>query len=1262
MRIVIDMQGAQTESRFRGIGRYTLSFALAVARNRGPHEVILALSGLLPESIEPIRAAFDGLLAQENIRVWHAPGPVQEAGPGNDARRRVAQRVREAFLASLEPDVIHISSLFEGYVDDAVISIGCFHQSTAVSVSLYDLIPLLNPDQYLKPNPRYAQHYQRKIEDLKKADCLLAISEFTRQEGEGHLVASKGRIVNISTAIDSIFRPVCVDDAATAQLRRKFGLRPLFILYTGGSDSRKNLTRLIRAYAALPAPVLAEHQLLLAGKIPDFQIAEYKQLAKALGLKPDDLCFTGYVTDEELVQLYNLCKLFIFPSWHEGFGLPALEAMACGAPVIGANTSSLPEVIGLDAALFDPLDVDSITAKIAQALADNTFRTTLRDHGLQQAQQFSWDQTAQRAIDAWEALPKPEAEPLAVRVHPDGKPRLALVSPMPPERTGIADYSAALLPALSARYHIELVVEQAGVSGALSDTWAVRDAAWLRANVHRIDRVVYQMGNSPFHNYMLPLIKDIPGTVVLHDFYLSGLMAWLQWNGGQEHAWERALYASHGYRALRELREDPEAAKRRYPSNWTVLQWAQGVIVHSHYARSLARQWFPACDSDAWSVVPQPRLPVSATDPRRVREKLGIAADDFVICSFGYLDPTKHNLELLQAWLDSDLSQDQRCRLIFVGDNHGGDYGVSLLRTLRDSAAPGRICITGFAAADVYHDYLAAADLAVQLRRDSRGETSGAVLDCLSYGIPTIVNANGSMAELDTSAVHVLPDEFTQSELVQTLEALWRDAERRQSMRLRAHALISEHHAPAQCADQYAQAIERACRSAQASVPALIEALSACERPDDEALRDLAQAVAASLPLPRPARTLFLDITATCSHDLKTGIERVARSLLTAWLEVPPEGFRVEPVYLSHAHGEWHHRFARKYTLDLLGCPSAGFDDERALPQNGDIVFVLDITGDTLVQATRAGLFDSYRNTGAAVYSVVYDLLPLQLPEVFPPGAEQSHAAWLSAVATFDGAVCISKAVADDFSRWRGTLEAPRHRRRPYVVGWSHLGADVASSAPTRGLPDSAVHVLAQMERRPSFLMVGTLEPRKGYLQALDAFDRLWEQGVEVNLVIVGREGWKGLPPGMRRDISDAVGRLASHPFRDRRLFWLDDASDEYLEQIYRSSTCLLAASYGEGFGLPLIEAAQHGLPLLARDIPVFREVAGAHACYFQATQPSDFASAVQSWLQGFRAGSHITSGGLPWSTWEQSAAMFATAAWGAKLAFTHTPVLRPTE
>lgn len=401
MRIVIDMQGAQAENRFRGIGRYTLGWTLGVIRHRGEHEIILALNGHFSDSIEAIRAAFEGLLPQEHIRVWDAPAV---GAPGDENRRQTAELVREAFLASLHPDVIHVSSLFEGYGNEAVTSIARFDTVSPVSVTLYDLIPLLNAKLYLDPNPGYAAYYGRKINFLKKSALLLAISESSRQEGLQHLGFCEQTVVNVSTAIGAEFAPAHVDEAKATALREKFALTRPFVLYTGGADKRKNLEGLIEAYAALPDDLRRGHQLLFVCKMHDRYIDELKRVAKKQGMQEDELCFTGYVSDDDLILLYRLCRLFVFPSWHEGFGLPALEAMACGAPVIGSNNSSLPEVIGDARALFDPFDVRSICNKMAEALRDEGLRVSLRAHGLQQAKLFSWDETARRSIAAWEQL------------------------------------------------------------------------------------------------------------------------------------------------------------------------------------------------------------------------------------------------------------------------------------------------------------------------------------------------------------------------------------------------------------------------------------------------------------------------------------------------------------------------------------------------------------------------------------------------------------------------------------------------------------------------------------------------------------------------------------------------------------------------------------------------------------------------------------------------------------------------------------------
>lgn len=1245
MRIVIDMQGAQSESRFRGIGRHTMAFARAVVRNRGQHEVFLALNGLFADSVEPIRSAFHGLLPKENIRVWYAPGPVKECDPANHPRRVVAEQIREAFLASLKPDIIHIVSMFEGFIDDAVISIGRFDLSTPVTVTIHDLIPLLNPDHYLSPNPGFERFYRNKLKQLIRADQFLTISESALEESVGNLDCGDRPFVNISSAIDPAFRQVDVSRADAEEFCQKFRVQQPFVLYTGGADERKNLPRLIDAFASLPDEIQREHQLVLAGKMSDENIATLSERARRQGVSRDSLCFTGYVSDHDLILLYNLCRLYVFPSWHEGFGLPVLEAMACGAPVIGARSSSLPEVIGLEEAMFDPFSVESLRQKMLDGLKDDGFRARLQEHAKVQASKFSWDKTAQRAIDAWGSLC--EGHTAVQRAPlPSGKPTLAFVSPMPPERTGIADYSADLLPALADYYHIELVVAQKHVTPINSEKGVnVRSVDWLRSNVDRIDRVIYQMGNSPFHQHMLALIRDIPGTVVLHDFYLSGLMSWLECDAGEINAWVDALYCSHGYPAVTERYANPREAKLKYPANLGVLQKADGIIVHSEYSRNLIQQWFGGLCEWPVEVIPLVRQPPEQLDKKQARKVLGLNPDDFIICSFGFLDATKLNHRLLESWLNSELAVAENTKLVFVGQCPDDDYGNSLRKRIEESGLGDRIHITGYASQDDFRQYLMASDLAVQLRAQSRGETSAAVLDCMGYGVPVVVNANGSMAELDKQAVRLLDDEFSNSELTYALESLWEDVSERQRLSARARQAILSNHSPAECSRRYREAIEQFSREAATGRDSLIDAIASNpETIQEDEILSLSECIAASLPVRRPHKRLLLDITATCRNDLKTGIERVARSILMTLPGLCPEDYRIEPVYLSESGGRWHYRYARKYYLELLGCPSEVLKDDVVAPGMGDILLGLDLSGEQLVQAEQSGLYADYRNRGVPAYFTVFDLLPVQMPEVFPSGTATAHERWLSAVSRLDGALCISQTVARDLEQWLSENDLQRGREGAFRVDWFHLGADVESSAPTMGMPSNAKELLEECSSRPTFLMVGTIEPRKGHLSAISAFEQLWQNGLDANLVVVGQEGWRDLPAAERSGIIKVVQQLKNHPESGKRLFWLQGISDEYLEEIYAASACLIAASYGEGFGLPLIEAAQHNVPLIVRDIPVFREVAGSAAEFFESD--SDLAQVIERFLETPSvAGRQATnSNQIQWLTWRESASRLLEA------------------
>lgn len=404
MRIVIDMQGAQTDSRFRGIGRYTLSLTRALLTNCGEHEILLALNGSFPESIPWLRSHFDGLLPPENIVVWKTYDVLGEHGVIDGHKREIAEIVREAFLNSLLPDVIHISSLFEGFSDNAITSIDKLPNGAPVSAIVYDLIPFLYPEQYLKGNKRYEQYYYEKVDLLKKTSLNFAISEFTRAEVIDTIDVDPTRVINIFGAIDENLKKLCAAELPEIDVLSKFGISRSFLLYTGGADNRKNLPALIEAYANLPIDQRNGYQLVFAGRLTEMMVSQLETCAEKAGLESTELIFTGFVTDPELAVLYSTCALYIFPSRHEGLGLPVLEAMAFGAPVIASNASSLPEVVNQPEALFDPLDVKDISRKISQALVDGAFRERLIRHGQRRAQEFTWDESARRVLSGWTRL------------------------------------------------------------------------------------------------------------------------------------------------------------------------------------------------------------------------------------------------------------------------------------------------------------------------------------------------------------------------------------------------------------------------------------------------------------------------------------------------------------------------------------------------------------------------------------------------------------------------------------------------------------------------------------------------------------------------------------------------------------------------------------------------------------------------------------------------------------------------------------------
>ncbi len=1236
MRIVIDLQGAQSESRFRGIGRYSLALALGIARNAGQHEVWLVLNGALGDAIAPLREQFKDFLPRHRIRVFDAPGPVRELAAENSARARNAEMLREYFIDQLRPDMVLVTSLFEGFVDDAVTSIGSFTDPARTAVVLYDLIPLLKPDSYLGSDVQRA-HYFGKIASLRRASLLLSISDYSRKEALAALCLPDQQVVSISTAVDPTFAPASMALEQREALGQRFAITKAFLMYApGGFDARKNIDGLITAFGLLPPAVRANYQLVLASKISTEQRQMLLNHAHECGLGDDEIVITGYISDADLIALYRSTTLFIFPSRHEGFGLPALEAMACGARVIGARNTSIPEVIGCEEAMFDADDPHAIASKIGEVLQDEQLQSRLSIHGREQASRFSWDLTARRAIAALEQRCS-ELKPVTVAT-PRSRRRLAFVSPLPPERTGIADYAVQLLPALRLYFDIELVLQQDKVDvGAELQEVPHRTVAWFNDHAAEFDQILYQFGNSPFHSHMFALLRQHPGVVVLHDFYLGDVLAYEQMTGAIPSAWTGALYHAHGYgAALGSIDADRHAhTKEQFPCNLAVLEDATSVVVHSEHSLELAQKWYGASATSNWNVVPLPRSAPERQARDAARRALGLNIGDFVVCTFGFIAPTKMSLELVQAWAASSLHSDTSCVLMLVGQNHGGDYGLAISAAI--TTAAGRIRIAGWTDDATYHQYLQAADVGVQLRSVSRGETSAAVLDCLNYGLATIVNAKGSMASLPDDTVFKLPEQFELAALSDALVTLRNDSEIRADLGQRAQHLLRTTHSPDYCAQRYADLLDREWQARPVGRQALISRLAAQSELDERAVQELAWCIA-RLPDPLAPRQLLIDVTAIARHDLKTGIERVVRTQMQQLLNMRIDDLRVEPVYLSNEGGRWHYRYARSYVSQMLGLGAhlANADSMIDIACN-DIFYSADYSPGAVLAAAADGLYAQWRARGIAVHFVVYDLLPVLRPEFFPPDADATHAPWLACIAReADQLICISASVESELRQWLDQTTAPSARRAALCS--LHLGADITgvSTAPAPSTSADAADLLTHLRDKPTFLMVGTIEPRKGHLQTLAAFDLLWEQGIEINLVVVGNEGWTPLDAAQRRTIPAIVARLTEHPALGERLHWLRGIDDELLDQLYGISACLLVPSEGEGFGLPLIEAARNALPVIARDLAVFHEVAGDAAHYFSGTEAAALANAITAWLRLDAQGQAPQSQTMSWMTWRE--------------------------
>lgn len=814
MRVAIDVQAAFSHaSKNRGVGRYIKEMVQSLIEEAKNLEIILVANSYFIENKKEIVKCFNNVFGENDVKIFYIPDMDFSGIKGKKEVREFLEILWEWYLSRLDVDILWIPNMQEGWHDNAVVGMRKEFPFRNVCTTLHDVIPLIYKDDYLKTSIK--DWYFDKINQTKKSDFLLTVSNFSKKKIIEELKFDKNEIYVAENAVN----PNIFYEKNSQIINEKF------ILYSGGLDKHKNLDLLISAYSLLPLEIKNTYYLCFVGGAFSGNENSLREKFYSYGLDINNFKILGYVDDDEMRHLYTSCSVFVFPSYSEGFGLPLLEAMACGAPVLCANAASLPEIIDFQDALFDPYNSKDLSEKLEKILSNSKFRDEVKQHAIIRSKNFSWNKSSKL-----------------------------------------------------------------------------------------INELFLEKSNKKSNEFLIPDLSD-------------------------------------------------------------------------------------------------------------------------------------------------------------------------LIRVLKKN-----------------------------------------------------INFN----EIN-------------------------DAE----------------------------------------------------------LRKLATAIARNSLDSKKNNRLHIDLSTLVHFDHATGIQRVTRALASELLKRNIKKYDVSFLMSYAGHEDFYKvdcingKFIKPSLSELKNNVIDFFD--------GDVILIVDLHPSSLISKKKK--IAELQKQGVKIIVVVYDLLPLEYKNFFADGLPEEFQEWLGVVALADQALCISKDVAEKFKNY---IEKNNITSNGYLkISHFPLGADIENSMPSNGLDDVFYKNFNKINNITTFLMIGTIEPRKGHLQVLQAFDNLWHSGLNINLVIVGKQGWK---------VDDLVLKLETHGERSKKLFWFNGVSDQALQKIYEISDCLIAASYGEGFGLPLIEAAQNKIPIFARDLDVFREVAGDHATYFSANDSHELAKELKKWLILYEKNLHPKSDLMPWLTWEQSA------------------------
>lgn len=590
-------------------------------------------------------------------------------------------------------------------------------------VNLFDLIPLHFPDHY-----PIDDNYNRALRFIRHADELITLSEYSKEDIATRLDYDHKRIHIAYPYADKQFRQL-PDGVVRARLSQRFPMlvNNNYFLTVAGFHHSKNLETLVEAFGRLPD---ATAPLVIACHLTAWEAETIERFA---ALHDANVILTGYVTDDELVALYNGAVACIHPSRLEGFGLPALEAMRCKTPVLLSDASSLPEVGGDSAYYFDCEDTDSFLDAFSALFLDKDTWESRLEAGLHHAAKFNRYQLGKATLAAYEAAHEGKTR----------RPTIAMWSPVPPIASGIADYTGDLCAALHKDYDIELFVDDGVLPNEVSDNYLVHHHSAYFRREPLLDATVHQFGNSVYHYYQYDRMPSHSNAIaVLHDLTWSFSLFKRYAEKGMFEAFGDTVTRLCGvvaglkYRACldQHLRGNStpmqEFLREHYLLN-TVIDSTDAQIVHVDVLDDL-RARYPEANLH---LVPQSIAPIDISKSD-AREGLGLPQDTFIVGSFGHVSRAKRLDVVIQAFRQL-LDKHRNALLLIAGPPNEEKYTLELHQLC--VGIEDKVMLTNILPDPEFKAAVAACDVCVQLRHPSQGQSSRAITQAIATGKPVII-------------------------------------------------------------------------------------------------------------------------------------------------------------------------------------------------------------------------------------------------------------------------------------------------------------------------------------------------------------------------------------------------------------------------------------------------------------------------------------------------------------------------------------------